>query len=223
MAAKGRLGAIYYPTADYDINSDVLEQVGGVSSGTGRYVLDVTTTRIKTAFKPSAVVADFSILPGPLVPTSIIGPAAEVVTTADLTDPSFNTTGNLATATYELAQAGGFVNWRISAGPDMEDITELGDSWGNHVTTLKRWSITAEGFWQDENFTVDASAGNVDVDDTPMVISAFIDIDNTAYYHRLVGYVEGLNFEVGVAVGSIVSKSITFTGHDGLYFRDAST
>jgi hypothetical protein len=222
-AARGRLGAIYYPTGDYDINSDVMAQEGGASSGTGVYKIATAATRITVAMKPSATVDDFVLDPDALTPTAIDRPVCEMTSTANLSSPVMDATGNTATACYSLGQAGGFVNWRITAGPDMEDITELGDAWGAHVTTLRRWSMTAEGFWQDANFTVDAEAGNVDIDDSPMCIVAFIDIDNTSNYHRLVGFIEGVQFEVGVPVGGIVSKSITFTGHDGLFFRDAST
>jgi hypothetical protein len=215
---RGRLGAIYYPDGDRDVGTLGLSQVGGASSGTGNYILTTPATRIATAIKPSAVVGDFEIDPGNLTPTSMIGPVGEWATTADLSTPTFDA-GTTATACYSLAQAGGFVNWRLSVTPDTEDITEFGDSWAQHVSLLKRWSITAEGFWQDENFTVDAASGNVDIDDTPMVLVAFVNTGSSAYT-RFMGYVEGLAFEVNAAVNAVISKSITFTGHQGLYYRN---
>ena len=213
---KGRLGAIYYPDGDQNIDGEGLTE----RATAGQYVLTTAATRIATAIKPSASLSDFTIDPGALTPTAMIGPLAEWTTTASLLTPTIDAaTAN--DACYSLAQAGGFTNWRLNVTPDTEETTEFGDEWAEHVSLTKRWSISADGFWQSENFTVDALSGNVDIDDTPMVIVAFIDTGASNYY-RLVGYVEGLQFEVGAAVNSVITKSITFTGHQGLYYRTAA-
>jgi hypothetical protein len=139
--------------------------------------------------------------------------------------------------TTQQAAIGQIASWRISGGPDIEDITEFGDSWGNHVTTLKRWSGSAEGYLdvaaasseQDnilglvvDGFTVDQT----NTGDTLGHVQGQFNIDTTGGTGAILGLIGNIipSFEITGTVGGIFLVSFTFQGSGALaYITNGTT
>jgi hypothetical protein len=138
-------------------------------------------------------------------------------------------TGSHLTASQEDALQ--MASWRISGGPDIEDISEFGDSWGNHATTLKRWSGSAEGYLNAADgvgqteimgAVVDGWTSNLTPTsgDTEMQFNGQFYIDDSpATQSKLLLYGNVVpSFEITGSVGGIFLVSFTFQGSGALTY-----
>lgn len=216
--AKGRLGAIFAPTSvGTNATATGLTEIGGL----GVFYVTTGATRRVISFDPDAVITDFNI-------TDFVGLDNVLVTAVNHARGhlefsnaggapwTFTSTNNRI---ITLANIAGFSDWSITGGPQSADITEFGDSWIEQVITLKDWSATATSFWQDSDFTLDAAAGHVDIDDAPFTVKFFMD-STEASYEAFVGKCIVTGFDITTPVAGVVTKTINFVGVGELAFDD---
>jgi len=225
MRYKGRLGMIRAPVLQGNATPLVLTQ----RTGAVYWVSDVAT-RIARALADGAETSDFTITDSTgnsFAPTSIVSkPTMEfgLNVTAYPVGP-YSLVASTNARVYSLANVGGFRTFTLDTGQDTQDVTEFGAKWREFEVTLAGWTATASGFWKDPTFTVGGTtiyltAGQINLDETPFVISFFPQFDTAAgVYHRFVGLAEIEGGPMGAEVDGILTKEIRIRGVGPLYFR----
>ncbi len=216
---KGRFGRIRAPGPAGNETTTTLTQ----KSGSIYHISDIAV-RMARALTPEAVTSDFVMADDNVAtffPTGITKPVAEfdLDVTTNPTSPYMIFQSSNARV-WTLADVGGFRNFELQTGHDLVDATEFGMAWREHVAVLRGWSATAERFYIDENFTVDATGNNVDIDDMPVVVSFFTELDDVNdNYSRWIGLAEVEGVTLNVPVGELITSTVSFRGIGQLYFR----
>lgn len=219
--ARGHLGAILVPTSVGNFAAQAFTEVGTSDI----FMITNETTRIARAFTEASVLTDFVVTEAGAAtfnPTSLLRGVGEI---------GFDETGYAAPYTvtssnsrvYTLAQAAGFFNWTITHENRQVETTQFQDSWAEFAQVgVRGWTAEAESYYIDENLTVDAGAGFVDLDDAPFAVKFFIEYDaTTGLYRRFEGLAHISGFDIRDTVGDVLRKRITFQGEEDLYYRSS--
>ena len=109
-----------------------------------------------------------------------------------------------------LAQAGGFFNWSIDGDAEDADATTFASQgWKESVRTLKGWSGSAEAYWGDTRFF--DSLGKT------VVVKLFVDSGPSQNCLEGFAIVNGDGIEA--PVDGLVQETVEFTGTGSLYVR----
>lgn len=135
----------------------------------------------------------------------------------------------LDAAIATTAGIGQITEWSISGGPNVADVTELGDTWMERVTTIKSFSGSASGYIDATSTgtinqreilgriittgvssTLSTGSGNLEG-----LIAALFVLQSTtaAFFGNVVP-----SFEITGNVGGIFTVNFTFTGAGGLEY-----
>lgn len=206
----GKTGAIYAPTGTTDLAAVTFAQLGV----TNFYTIQTEATRILRAFTAASVIGDFSPAAGSMVdlirPTGtckISGAGATVAVTSS------------NSRVYTMAKIAGFHEFTIQTDAELIPVTELGDEYDQFEKAVVGFSAVGRRHWQDENFSLDAAATLLDIDDGKFVVEFFVDV-TAGTVQRYVGSVQIAEYSLaGARSGAVAEATVNMMGEGQLYYR----
>lgn len=108
---------------------------------------------------------------------------------------------------YAMSEEGGIANWNIDIEIELTEVTSLGKTWKEYISTLKGWSLSAEKSWFDGAFISKTAK---------IAVALFVDEASDIRYD---GFCKLSNDGIEDPVDDKVTEALDFTGDGGLYFN----
>lgn len=198
-AISGKIGSIYMKT---DAVATVFTDEAMTNSGDNA-VYYITNKTKRYWDKDTTIVVDVDGTPESDVVIDYVG--GRITFNTPLTGTEAVTVSG---AYWTVSEVAGFYNWSLDLSADLEDSTTFASNgWRDFTPTLKSFTVSAEAYWQNGDFT-DRLAEEV-------VLSLYTNEASDLRYEGF-AYITSTSVETGAE--GLVQESVEYTGNGELYY-----